>query len=99
MSFPLREELYNILKKDEIANTLTKKLGEQMMAALRYVLPQLLLVPVHHCVSYFKAIQNFKELTTSKEDRDSFEQAEALMLPLKTQLDKIQRTNKFGMFL
>ena len=68
-----------------------------MLAALRYVLPQLLLVPVYHCFSYFKAIQNFKELTSSKEDRDSFEQAEGMLLNWRNKLDKIIKSNKFGM--
>ena len=95
MPLALRDELYFIFKREDVAGPLTARLGEQMMAAMRYVLPQLLLVPIHHCVnSYFKAVANLKELTTSKEDRDSFEQAEALMLPLRSQLAKLAASNK-----
>lgn len=75
-----------------------------MLSALRYVLPQLLLVPVYHCFSYIKAISNFKELSIDipklEEERNSFEQAEALMLPVKNQLEKtLSKLSKFGMYL
>jgi len=95
MSFHLREHLYQLLSQDYVFRSL-HSIGPQMLAALRYVLPQLLLVPVYHCFSHFSAIQKFKDLTSCKEDRDSFEQAEALMLPLKSQLEKIIKSNKFG---
>ncbi|CAG2164931.1 unnamed protein product [Oppiella nova] len=67
--------------------------GHGMLPAFRYVLPKLLIGPVYHCFSYFKYIELFKDLTTSDEDKESFEQAEGLLAPLKNNLERVCKRN------
>lgn len=97
MSLSCRRHLYSVLSIPNIAKTISS-LGNEMLAAFRYVLPRLLLVPVYHCFSYFKAIENLKERTPSREDKESFVQAEGLLTTLKNQLESITKRNKFGNF-
>ena len=67
--------------------------GHGMILALKYVLPKLLIGPVYHCYSYFKYIELFKDLTTSDEDKESFEQAEGLLAPLRNDLERVCKRN------
>lgn len=84
--------LYSRIEKIFLKN------GPGMMAALRYVLPRLLLYPIYHCFSYFRAIENFKNLTPSEEDKCSFEQAESQWISLKIILEKYLIRNRNGMY-
>lgn len=96
-----RDHLYYVLSQPQLysqINQIFSKSGSGMMAALRYVLPRLLIYPVYHCFSYFKAIENFKDLTPSEEDRVSFEQADSQWIRLKKSLENyLTKRNKFGM--
>ena len=64
-----------------------------MILALKYVLPKLLIGPVYHCISYFNYIELFKDLTTSDEDKESFEQTETLLAPIKNVLERVCKRN------
>lgn len=96
MSNSCRDRLQQILAQPQVATTLSTT-GHGMILALKYVLPKLLIGPVYHCFSYFKYIELFKDLTTSDEDKESFEQAEGLLTPLKNDLEKVcKRNSKSG---
>ena len=75
-----------------MASTLSTT-GHGMILASKYVLPKLLVGPVYHCLSYFKYIELFKDLTTSDEDKESFEQAEGLLAPLRNDLERVCKRN------
>lgn len=98
MSPSCRRNLCYLLSNQNIANAINNT-GHGMLAAFRYVLPRLLLVPVFHCFSYFKAIENFKELNPPNEDKESFVQAEGLLMPLKNQLESLNKRHKSGIFV
>jgi son of sevenless-like protein len=99
MSSSCRDRLQQILATPQVAATLSTT-GHGMILALKYVLPKLLIGPVYHCFSYFKYIELFKDLTTSDEDKESFEQAEGLLAPLKNDLEKVcKRSSKSGIIL
>ncbi|CAG2100955.1 unnamed protein product, partial [Medioppia subpectinata] len=86
------DKLQTLLSDPNTAVTLSTT-GHGMIPAFKYVLPKLLIGPVYHCFSYFKYIDLFKDLTTSDEDKESFEQAEGLLAPLKNNLERVCKRN------
>ena len=92
MSNSCRDRINQLLADPSAASTLSTT-GHGMNLAFKYVLPKLLIGPVYHCLSFFKYIELFKDLTTSDEDKESFVQAEGLLAPLKNHLDRVCKRN------
>jgi len=91
------ERLNQLLSYTWITNTLSTG-GQGFLPAVKYVLPKLLNGVVYHSFSYFKYISILKKLSPSEEDRESFRQAEGLLAPLKSQLERMtnKKPGKFG---
>lgn len=100
MNFSFRDHLFDLLSQHSVLSQINDLFSSRynigMLDALRYVLPRLLLLPVHHCFSYFKAIEKLKELTPQPHDKENYEQAESTLQSLRNALEKEKKTNKFG---
>lgn len=83
-----REKLMSLIQCPDVAHSL-QTAGHGFTLAVKYVLPKLLLGPVFHCFQYFEYIKLLKKLSPSEEDRESLEQAEGLLQPLKSELERI----------
>lgn len=82
-----KEKLIQLLQCSEIAHVL-QTAGQGFILAVKYVLPKLLLGPIFHSFQYFEYIKVLKKLTPSEEDRESLEQVEGLLQPLRAELER-----------
>lgn len=103
MNFSFRDHLYTVLSQHSLQSRISEIFSSRynaaangMMAAIKYVLPRLLLLPVYHCFSYFKAIEKLRELTPLVSDRENYEQADSSLQSLRNVLEKEKKLNKFG---
>ncbi|XP_076354021.1 son of sevenless guanine nucleotide exchange factor isoform X2 [Tachypleus tridentatus] len=83
-----KETLMSLLQCPDVVPCLHTA-GHGFILAVKYVLPQLLFGPILHCFHYFDSIKVLKKLTPLDEDRESLQQAEGLLQPLKVELERI----------
>ncbi|XP_043192883.1 son of sevenless homolog 2-like isoform X2 [Amphibalanus amphitrite] len=83
-----REHLSSLLEQTEIYNRLGTA-GHGFREAVKYVLPKLLLLPVAHVLKYFDNIKMLCHLAQTEDDREVLEQAQGMLKPLQTQLERI----------
>lgn len=81
--------------KDALSNLLSKPKAQSLMAAghgfreaVKFFLPKLLLTPIGHAFVYIEYVDKLLPLSSSKEDRESFETVKGLLEPLKFELQK-----------
>lgn len=81
--------------KDALSNFLTKPISKTLMTsghgfreAVKFYLPKLLLTPIGHAFVYIEYVDKLLQLSTSHEDRESFETVKGLLEPLKFELQK-----------
>ncbi|OTF70221.1 ras GTP exchange factor, son of sevenless-like protein, partial [Euroglyphus maynei] len=103
MNFSFRDHLYYVLSQHSLQSRISEIFSSRynaaangMMAAIKYVLPRLILLPVYHCFSYFKAIEKLRELTPLVSDRENYEQADSSLQSVRNVLEKEKKLNKFG---
>ncbi|XP_017132507.1 protein son of sevenless [Drosophila elegans] len=82
-----RDALSNLLSKPEASSLTTA--GHGFRDAVKYYLPKLLLVPICHAFFYFDYIKHLKDLSSSQDDIESFEQVQGLLHPLHCDLEKV----------
>lgn len=80
---------------DALTNLLSKPKAQSLMAAghgfreaVKFFLPKLLLAPIGHAFVYIEYVDKLLPLSTSQEDRESFETVKGLLEPLKFELQK-----------
>ncbi|KAJ8289687.1 hypothetical protein GJAV_G00004160 [Gymnothorax javanicus] len=66
-----------------------KSTGEGFMEAVQYVLPQLMMVPVYHCLHYFELLQQLQERSEDEDDRECLKQAITALLNLQCSVERI----------
>ncbi|XP_020810457.1 protein son of sevenless [Drosophila serrata] len=82
-----RDALTNLLSKPGASPL--RSAGHGFGDAVKYYLPKLLLVPVCHAFVYFEYINLLKDLSSSQDDIESFEQVQGLLHPLHCDLEKV----------
>ncbi|EDV58635.1 protein son of sevenless [Drosophila erecta] len=82
-----RDALNNLLSKPGASSLTTA--GHGFRDAVKYYLPKLLLVPICHAFVYFDYIKHLKDLSSSQDDIESFEQVQGLLHPLHCDLEKV----------
>lgn len=81
-----KEALLNLLSKPKAQSLIAA--GHGFSEAVKYYLPKLLLTPIGHTFVYMEYVDKLLQLTTSQEDRESFETVKGLLEPLKFELQK-----------
>ncbi|XP_027856943.1 son of sevenless homolog 2 isoform X1 [Xiphophorus couchianus] len=56
---------------------------------VQYVLPQLMKVPVYHCLHYFELLQQLQERSKEQDDRECLKQAITALLNLQSSVERI----------
>ncbi|KAM9707302.1 son of sevenless homolog 2 [Menidia menidia] len=62
---------------------------EGFKEAVQYVLPQLMMVPVYHCMHYFDLLQQLQEHSEVQDDRECLKQAITALLNLQSSVERI----------
>ncbi|XP_072533330.1 son of sevenless homolog 2 [Salminus brasiliensis] len=62
--------------------------------AVQYVLPQLMMVPVYHCMHYFEFLQQLQERSEDQDDRECLKQAQTALLILQSSVERIYGKNQ-----
>lgn len=81
-----KEALSNLLAKPKAQSLLSA--GHSFREAVKFYLPKLLLTPIGHAFVYMEYVEKLLQLSSSQEDRESFEQVKGLLGPLKYKLQK-----------
>lgn len=81
-----KEALSNLLSKPRAQSLNTA--GHGFLEASKFYLPKLLLAPIGHAFIYIEYVDKLLQLSTSQEDRESFETVKGLLEPLKFELQK-----------
>ncbi|XP_076831340.1 son of sevenless homolog 2 isoform X4 [Brachyhypopomus gauderio] len=66
-----------------------QSIAEGFKEAVQYVLPQLMMVPVYHCMHYFELLQQLQERSEDQDDRECLKQAQTALLILQSSIDRI----------
>ncbi|XP_013393700.1 son of sevenless homolog 1-like isoform X1 [Lingula anatina] len=82
-----RDRLNTLLQRKDVSLTF-QTAGQGFVEAVKYVLPKLLLGPIYHFLHYFESIKALKDASIDEEDKQSLEEAESMLLPLKTEVEK-----------
>uniref|UniRef100_A0A6Q2XD94 Son of sevenless homolog 2 (Drosophila) n=1 Tax=Esox lucius TaxID=8010 RepID=A0A6Q2XD94_ESOLU len=66
-----------------------QSVAEGFREAVQYVLPQLMMVPVYHCLHYFELLQQLQERSKDQDDRECLKQAITALLNLQCSVERI----------
>ncbi|XP_045564792.1 son of sevenless homolog 2 [Salmo salar] len=66
-----------------------QSIAEGFKEAVQYVLPQLMMVPVYHCLHYFELLQQLQEHSEEQDDRECLKQAITALLNLQCSVERI----------
>uniref|UniRef100_A0A8C7FF33 Son of sevenless homolog 2 (Drosophila) n=1 Tax=Oncorhynchus kisutch TaxID=8019 RepID=A0A8C7FF33_ONCKI len=66
-----------------------QSIAEGFKEAVQYVLPQLMMVPVYHCLHYFELLQQLQEHSEEQDDREGLKQAITALLNLQCSVERI----------
>ncbi|XP_043553536.1 son of sevenless homolog 2 isoform X1 [Chiloscyllium plagiosum] len=78
----------NLMSRSAVA-LYFQSIAEGFKEAVQYVLPQLLLVPIYHCLHYFDLLQQLEERSEDEEDRECLKQAITTLLNLQCSMERI----------
>ncbi|XP_056326337.1 son of sevenless homolog 2 [Danio aesculapii] len=66
-----------------------QSIAEGFKEAVQYVLPQLMMVPVYHCMHYFELLQQLQECSEEQDDRECLKQAQTALINLQCSIERI----------
>uniref|UniRef100_A0A673G7I6 Son of sevenless homolog 2-like n=1 Tax=Sinocyclocheilus rhinocerous TaxID=307959 RepID=A0A673G7I6_9TELE len=66
-----------------------QSIAEGFKEAVQYVLPQLMMVPVYHCMHYFELLQQLQECSEDQDDRECLKQAQTALINLQCSIERI----------
>uniref|UniRef100_A0A672MLY0 Son of sevenless homolog 2-like n=1 Tax=Sinocyclocheilus grahami TaxID=75366 RepID=A0A672MLY0_SINGR len=66
-----------------------QSIAEGFKEAVQYVLPQLMMVPVYHCMHYFELLQQLQECSKDQDDRECLKQAQTALINLQCSIERI----------
>uniref|UniRef100_A0A8B9LHS1 Son of sevenless homolog 2 (Drosophila) n=1 Tax=Astyanax mexicanus TaxID=7994 RepID=A0A8B9LHS1_ASTMX len=88
----LRREFHdhfsNLMSRSTVALHF-QSIAEGFKEAVQYVLPQLMMVPVYHCMHYFELLQQLQERSEDQDDRECLKQAQTALLILQSSVERI----------
>uniref|UniRef100_A0A8C9YBL9 Son of sevenless homolog 2 (Drosophila) n=1 Tax=Sander lucioperca TaxID=283035 RepID=A0A8C9YBL9_SANLU len=82
-------EHFNNLMARSTAGLYFQSVAEGFKEAVQYVLPQLMMVPVYHCMHYFELLQQLQERSQDQDDRECLKQAITALLNLQCSVERI----------
>ncbi|KAE8290255.1 Son of sevenless-like protein 2 [Larimichthys crocea] len=82
-------EHFNNLMARPTAGLYFQSVAEGFKEAVQYVLPQLMMVPVYHCMHYFELLQQLQERSEDQDDRECLKQAITALLNLQCSVERI----------
>lgn len=82
-------EHFNNLMSRPTAGLYFQSVAEGFKEAVQYVLPQLMMVPVYHCMHYFELLQQLQERSEDEDDRECLKQAITALINLQCSVDRI----------
>ncbi|XP_062851740.1 son of sevenless homolog 2 isoform X2 [Trichomycterus rosablanca] len=63
--------------------------AEGFKDAVQYVLPQLMMIPVYHCMHYFELLQKLQDRSMDNDDKEHLKQAQTALLNLQSSIERI----------
>uniref|UniRef100_A0A8B9LCS4 Son of sevenless homolog 2 (Drosophila) n=1 Tax=Astyanax mexicanus TaxID=7994 RepID=A0A8B9LCS4_ASTMX len=89
----LRREFHdhfsNLISNPALFPLCVQSIAEGFKEAVQYVLPQLMMVPVYHCMHYFELLQQLQERSEDQDDRECLKQAQTALLILQSSVERI----------
>ncbi|XP_066486222.1 son of sevenless homolog 2 [Tiliqua scincoides] len=82
------EHFNNLMVKPAVALHF-QSVADGFKEAVQYVLPQLMLIPVYHCLHYFELLQQLQECSEDEEDCECLKQAITALLNLQCSMERI----------
>ncbi|KAK7904045.1 hypothetical protein WMY93_016652 [Mugilogobius chulae] len=82
-------EHFNNLMSRPTVGLYFQSVAEGFKEAVQYVLPQLMMVPVYHCMHYFELLQQLQERSEDEDDRECLKQAITALINLQCSVDRI----------
>ncbi|XP_076156775.1 son of sevenless homolog 2 [Alosa pseudoharengus] len=88
LSREFQEHLNGLMARPTVALHF-QSIAEGFKEAVQYVLPQLMMVPVYHCLHYFELLQQLQERSQDNDDRECLKQAITALLNLQSSIERI----------
>uniref|UniRef100_A0A671X4E1 Son of sevenless homolog 2 (Drosophila) n=1 Tax=Sparus aurata TaxID=8175 RepID=A0A671X4E1_SPAAU len=82
-------EHFNSLMAKPTVGLYFQSVAEGFKEAVQYILPQLMMVPVYHCMHYFELLQQLQERSEDQDDRECLKQAITALLNLQCSVERI----------
>ncbi|XP_028854735.1 son of sevenless homolog 2 isoform X2 [Denticeps clupeoides] len=83
-----QEHFSNLMARPSVAKHF-QNVAPGFKDAVQYVLPQLMMVPVYHCLHYFELLQQLQERSKDDDDRECLKQAITALLNLQSSIERI----------
>uniref|UniRef100_A0A8C2BRL0 Son of sevenless homolog 2 (Drosophila) n=1 Tax=Cyprinus carpio TaxID=7962 RepID=A0A8C2BRL0_CYPCA len=80
---------FNTLMSQPTVALYFQSIAEGFKEAVQYVLPQLMMVPVYHCMHYFELLQQLQECSEDQDDRECLKQAQTALINLQCSIERI----------
>ncbi|XP_030627632.1 son of sevenless homolog 2 isoform X2 [Chanos chanos] len=88
LSKQFQEHFSNLMTRPTVALHF-QSIADGFKEAVQYVLPQLMMVPVYHCLHYFELLQQLQERSQDQDDRECLKQAITALLNLQSSVERI----------
>uniref|UniRef100_A0A8D3AHH0 Son of sevenless homolog 2 (Drosophila) n=1 Tax=Scophthalmus maximus TaxID=52904 RepID=A0A8D3AHH0_SCOMX len=82
-------EHFNNLMARPTVGLYFQSVAEGFKEAVQYVLPQLMMVPVYHCMHYFELLQQLPDRSHDQDDMECLKQAITALLNLQCSVERI----------
>uniref|UniRef100_A0A1A8FWV0 Son of sevenless homolog 2 n=2 Tax=Nothobranchius korthausae TaxID=1143690 RepID=A0A1A8FWV0_9TELE len=87
LSPTFNQHLESLVKSPE-AQKYLQSVADGFAEIVQYVLPQLMLIPVHHCKRYFELLQQLQDRSKDEDDKEFLKQAVTALLHLQGSIER-----------
>ncbi|XP_047668922.1 son of sevenless homolog 2 isoform X2 [Tachysurus fulvidraco] len=88
LSKEFHDHFSNLMSRPTVALHF-QSIAEGFKEAVQHVLPQLMMIPVYHCMHYFELLQQLQERSIDHDDREHLKQAQTALLNLQSSIERI----------
>ncbi|KAK3573971.1 hypothetical protein QTP86_034116 [Hemibagrus guttatus] len=88
LSKEFHDHFSNLISRPTVALHF-QSIAEGFKEAVQHVLPQLMMIPVYHCMHYFELLQQLQERSQDHDDREHLKQAQTALLNLQSSIERI----------